>query len=82
MAHLKNDLHFNHGLVGAVLVCQLLVLDLQVRDGDLQLLVDLQPAVVDVAKNRRLLRQILKSQMRRLILVLPPHTIRISELTA
>ena len=77
MAHLKNDLHFNHGLVGAVLVCQLLVLDLQVRDGDLQLLVDLQAAVVDVAKNRRLLRQILKSQMRRLILVLPPHTIRI-----
>ena len=69
MAHLKNDLHFNHGLVGAVLVCQLLVLDLQVRDGDLQLLVDLQPAVVDVAKNRRLLRQILKSQVRRLTLV-------------
>ena len=69
MAHLKNDLHFNHGLVAAVLVCQLLVLYLQVRDGDLQLLVDLQPAVVDVAKNRRLLRQILKSQVRRLTLV-------------
>ena len=52
--------HFDHGLVGRVLLGQLLVLDLQVRDGDFQLLVDLQPTVVYVAQDRRLLRQVLK----------------------
>ena len=52
--------HFDPGLVSRVLLGQLLVLDLQVRDGDFQLLVDLQPTVVYVAQNRRLLRQVLK----------------------